>query len=200
MFNKIVRYLLHFQVKTLKFFIIAIVLLVVAVLAFRIYFSKQGGPLELWHTYVPQELKANQLDATDWPGYLKAEQALFDDVKEHVTDKLPEAQRFAGNRYYEGSPIYPPKFVQDWNRSYILESEPGKLAGAVILLHGLTDSPYSLRHIARMYQSHGFVVVAIRLPAHGTVIPFIWIDWRSKQAFRWLLKSRTAHFRVALSK
>ena len=41
--------------------------------------------------------------------------------------------------------------------------------GAVVLLHGLTDSPYSLRHIARRYRDLGFVAVAIRLPGHGTV-------------------------------
>ena len=38
-----------------------------------------------------------------------------------VTDKLePEAQT-PGNRYFEGSPIYPGRFAQDWNRSFMLE-------------------------------------------------------------------------------
>ena len=45
----------------------------------------------------------------------------------------------------------------------------GTPAGAVVLLHGLTDSPYSLRHVARRYLEDGFVAVAIRLPGHGTV-------------------------------
>ena len=52
------------------------------------------------------------------------------------------------NRYFDGSPIYPGRFAQDWNRSYVLEPD-GEPVGAVVLLHGLTDSPYSLRHIAR---------------------------------------------------
>jgi alpha-beta hydrolase superfamily lysophospholipase len=51
----------------------------------------------------------------------------------------------------------------------------------VVLLHGLTDSPYSLRHIARRYRERGFVAVAIRLPAHGTVPAALtdveWEDW-----------------------
>jgi alpha-beta hydrolase superfamily lysophospholipase len=50
-----------------------------------------------------------------------------------------------------------------------------------VLLHGLTDSPYSLRHIARRYRAHGYVSVAIRLPAHGTVPAALttaeWEDW-----------------------
>ena len=45
----------------------------------------------------------------------------------------------------------------------------GKPVGAVVLLHGLTDSPYSLRHVARRYVQAGYVAVAIRLPGHGTV-------------------------------
>ena len=64
--------------------------------------------------------------------------------------------------------MYPANFTTDWNRSYIMEPQ-GIPVGAVVLLHGLTDSPYSLRHIARLYQSRGFVAIAIRLPDHGTV-------------------------------
>jgi alpha-beta hydrolase superfamily lysophospholipase len=40
---------------------------------------------------------------------------------------------------------------------------------AAVFLHGLTDSPCSLRHIARHYHERGYVAAAIRLPAHGTV-------------------------------
>ena len=39
------------------------------------------------------------------------------------------------------------------------------IAGAtpklVVLLHGLTDSPYSLRHVARRYVQAGYVAVAV---------------------------------------
>ena len=62
----------------------------------------------------------------------------------------------------------------------MLEPE-GAPVGAVVFLHGLTDSPYSLRHIARRYRDHGFVAVAIRLPGHGTVPAALtdveWEDW-----------------------
>jgi len=51
----------------------------------------------------------------------------------------------------------------------------------VVLLHGLTDSPYSLRHIARRYAEHGFVAIGIRIPGHGTVPAGLtdvrWEDW-----------------------
>jgi alpha-beta hydrolase superfamily lysophospholipase len=45
----------------------------------------------------------------------------------------------------------------------------GPVRGAVVLLHGLTDSPYSQRHIARFYRERGFHVIAPRIPGHGTV-------------------------------
>ena len=57
----------------------------------------------------------------------------------------------------------------------------GAPLGAVVLLHGLTDSPYSQRHIAARYVAHGFVAIAPRLPAHGTVPAALteveWEDW-----------------------
>jgi alpha-beta hydrolase superfamily lysophospholipase len=152
----------------------------VTLLALRAYESQRGPALELWHTHVPPELRAEELHAADWRRYLAAENAAFDDVRVHVTARLaPEAQTPA-NRYYDGSPVHPARFAQDWNRSFVLEPA-GAPAGAVVLLHGLTDSPYSVRNIARRYRADGFVAVAIRLPGHGTVPAGLttatWADW-----------------------
>ncbi|MBK9162092.1 MAG: alpha/beta hydrolase [Nitrosomonadales bacterium] len=38
----------------------------------------------------------------------------------------------------------------------------------VLLTHGLTDSPYSMRHLAAFFRQNGFRVMAILLPGHGT--------------------------------
>ena len=140
----------------------------IAALAIRAYDSLSGPPLELWHTYVPTELDADEIARTDWAGYLRAEQAAFDDVRNEVTLKLPASARLAANRYFEGSALYPGRFANDWNRSYVLEPD-GPPRGAVVLLHGLTDSPYSLRHVGRRYRELGYVAIAVRLPGHGTV-------------------------------
>ena len=137
-------------------------------LAVRVYDSQRGPPLERWHTFVPHEMTAEQIRDSDWKNYLAAEQRLFDEVRVNVTDKLDPESRNAANRYFSGSPVYPGHFAQDWNRSYVMEPA-GTPLGAVVLLHGLTDSPYSLRHIARRYRDDGYVAVAIRLPGHGTV-------------------------------
>jgi alpha-beta hydrolase superfamily lysophospholipase len=125
-------------------------------------------------------MSPDELDRADWNRYLVAEQAIFDDVRAEVTAKLEVEDRIPVNRYFEGSPVHPGHFAQDWNRSYVLEPD-GAPAGAAVFLHGLTDSPYSQRHIADRYRAHGFVAIAIRLPGHGTVPAGLteveWEDW-----------------------
>lgn len=38
----------------------------------------------------------------------------------------------------------------------------------VLLVHGLTDSPYFMRYLAKFFQKNGWRVLAILLPGHGT--------------------------------
>jgi len=166
--------------KSTKLVVIVITVAILTFFAVRIFDSRGMPPLEPWHKHVPVELTISEMDAGDWAAFLKAEDRIFQTMRTEVTDKLSPEAKTPSNRYYEGSPIYPAKFAQDWNRSYVLEPA-GKPVGSVVLLHGLTDSPYSLRHIARRYAAAGFVVVAVRLPGHGTVPGGLsdvrWEDW-----------------------
>jgi hypothetical protein len=139
----------------------------VALIAWRAYDALRAPHLERWHTFAPHEASAEQIAQLDWAGYVQQENRLFDEVRSEVTDRSNE-DRIGSNRYFADSPIYPGRFAQDWNRSYTL-APAGMPVGAVVLLHGLTDSPYSLRHVARRYVQAGYVAVAIRLPGHGTV-------------------------------
>ena len=152
----------------------------ITLIVLRIYDTQRGPPLELWHTHAPPEMSADEIDQADWNRYLAAEQAAFDDVRAEVTGKLGAAERVPVNRYFEGSPVYPGQFAQDWNRSYVLEPD-GDPVGAVVFLHGLTDAPYSQRHVARRYREHGYLAIGIRLPGHGTVPAGLadveWEDW-----------------------
>jgi alpha-beta hydrolase superfamily lysophospholipase len=132
------------------------------------YVTAPGSTIELWHSYVPDELSVAEIDATDWPGYIAAENRARTEVAANVTAKLPPDERQRFNRFNAESPVNPARFVQDWNRSYVLEPQ-GPAQGVVVLLHGLTDAPYSLRHIAELYQSHGWIAIGLRIPGHGTV-------------------------------
>jgi len=51
----------------------------------------------------------------------------------------------------------------------------------ILLVHGLSDSPYFMRHLARFFQAEGFRVMAVLLPGHGTqpgdLLDVCWQDW-----------------------
>ena len=68
-------------------------------------------------------------------------------------------------------------------------SRTGRPSGRAVLLHGLTDSPYSLRHIARaLSRARLSSRSRSRLPAHGTVPGALteveWEDWLGGDAAR----------------
>jgi alpha-beta hydrolase superfamily lysophospholipase len=58
---------------------------------------------------------------------------------------------------------------------------PDRIRGGALLLHGLTDSPYSLRAIGELLHDRGFYVLGLRLPGHGTIPGALttvhWKDW-----------------------
>jgi alpha-beta hydrolase superfamily lysophospholipase len=154
--------------RLLKRAFIAVLLIAVVLFALRSYRSLGGPALQPWHTYVPAELTQSDLDAGDWARYLAQEATIFESVRANVSQTLDPDARVPINRYFEDSPVYPERFAQNWNRSYVMEPA-GKPVGVVVLLHGLTDSPYSLRHIAKRYRDRGYVAIGVRLPGHGTV-------------------------------
>ena len=149
-------------------------------LGVRIWDVQRGPPLGPWHTVVPEEMTAEAMEGAGWQAWLAAEAEAMATVRREVTEALEPQERLALNRYFAGSPMHPARFAQDWNRSFILAPE-GEPRGAAVFLHGLTDAPYSLRHLAEAYRARGFVAVAIRMPGHGTVPAGLtraaWEDW-----------------------
>lgn len=57
----------------------------------------------------------------------------------------------------------------------------------VLLTHGLTDSPYFMRHLAAFFQENGFRVMAVLLPGHGTqpgdLLDVTWQEWAKAVAY-----------------
>ncbi len=159
---------MSFALGVLKYVLIGAALLLAAVFVVRGWQSMRGPPLQPWHLHVPDEPTAGQIDNMDWAQWMHREQAIMAAVRADVTDRLPKAAQVPQNRYFAGAPMNPANLKQDWNRS--LSRPPSEQTrGAVVLLHGLTDVPYSLRHVADLYTARGWHVVAIRLPGHGTV-------------------------------
>ncbi len=159
---------------------IALAAIIILALGLRVWALGSGPPLRPWHEHVPEEMAAAAMDRADWAGFITAERALFEGVARAMADGLAAEDRVAANRYFPGSPLHPGRFAQDWNRSFLLLPE-GEPVGAVVLVHGLTDAPFSVRHLAEHYRARGFVAVAPRMPGHGTVpaglVAAQWEDW-----------------------
>ena len=162
-------------------------------LAVRVYLSQQGPELHLWHTWRADELTVQEMDRASYAQYVARENAIFSDLDAAVTAKTAGDERTPLNRYYRQSLVWPGKFSPDANRSFVLMPE-GTPRGAVVLLHGLTDSPYSVKHIARDYQQKGFVAVVPRLPGHGTAPGALTnVDWEMWQAATRLAVREATH-------
>lgn len=164
--------------------------LVVLALCFfigRIYQSEQGAPLHRWHTWSADEMSPDEIDHASFADYLSREEAIFRDMKTSLNGTLRADEKTAMNRYSAQSQVYPARFKPDWNRSFILLPD-GKPVGAAVLLHGLTDSPYSVRYLAEDYREKGFIAVVPRLPGHGTAPGSLTaVNWES-----WMATTRLA--------
>lgn len=148
--------------------LVVLLLIVVALLGIRIAGLSALPELEPWHRLIPQELDADELDASDWQTYVAAEAALFERLQRELIEPVTTSGSARYSRYASDSPVYPGNLPRDWNRSFILQPS-GSARGVVVLLHGLTDSPYSLRHIAQHLSEQGLLAVVPRMPGHGTV-------------------------------
>ena len=137
--------------------------------------------LKPWHRLVPKaELKATDLGAsTTLADYLKREDETFAEAKREIGARLAPEDRVVSNRYFGGSPLDPDALPKNWNRTF--ELVPEEVHGGVLLVHGLTDSPYSVRALAETYRASGFYALALRMPGHGTVPGALteatWEDW-----------------------
>ena len=161
--------------------------LLVMFLLIRGYQSEQGPALHRWHTWSANEMTADQIDGASFADYLAREDAIFRDLKSEVSDQLSDEDKTSLNRFYAQAQVYPAKFPTNWNRSFVL-TPSGTVKGAVVLLHGLTDSPYSVRYLAQAYQQQGYIAVVPRLPGHGTAPGSLTkVDWNS-----WLAVTRLA--------
>ena len=131
-----------------------------------------GPDLKPWHSErLTHEFTAKAYadgSVANLAQYLALEDRLFAEVQDKVYARVATADRLPFNRFSAGSRSDPGAWDTNWNRTYVLDPA-GTPVGGVLLLHGLTDSPYSLRSIGREIAARGFKVVGQRLPWHGTI-------------------------------
>jgi len=133
-----------------------------------LWLASRGTQPEPWHRLRPASefTAARAGEVPDLAAYRSLEDRVFEETR---TELARRASRFPPySRFDPASPTHPSHFDRDWNRTYELAPQ-GELAGEALLLHGLSDSPHSLRAVGQLLSARGFHVVGLRIPGHGAV-------------------------------
>jgi alpha-beta hydrolase superfamily lysophospholipase len=166
--------------------VLVLAVLATIVLVFAIQARARLPDLRAWHTIdLTGEFSARRDGPSmSFDDYRKLEDRLFADVRKRVLDDPAAADAYALGRYNPRSPTARLSFETPYNRSY--ELVPPEIRGAALLVHGLSDSPYSMRAVAELLRDQGFYVLVLRLPGHGTVPAALrdvqWEDWSAAVA------------------
>ena len=153
--------------RVLRFFGFVLLGGLLALVAVRWMTRHTRAALSPWHSVeMTTEFSAEQTSASyGLEDLLAVEDQLFEELAEWVANDPSGAALLS--RFNPSSPTNPLNMDPNWNRTFLLEP-PGKVRGGALLLHGLSDSPYSMRALGQAMTESGFFVVGLRLPGHGT--------------------------------
>ncbi|HEY6632390.1 MAG TPA: alpha/beta fold hydrolase [Rhizobiaceae bacterium] len=135
------------------------------VVAATIYFDSKPD-LSTWHRADLDGEFTARSHLKDFREYLQLEEALFAELKREVYDRIEESERSAFNRFTTGSRSDPEIWTPNWNRTFEFGATDAPYG--VLLLHGYSDSPYSLRGFGLTMRDAGAHVLGLRVPGHGT--------------------------------
>ena len=160
-------------------FIVGVI--VASIVLVRAFDSRRLLDLQPWHRISLNseftESESDQIESLS--DYLELEERVFQELDTSVYKNTEPGSQVAFSRYTPNSPVDPEQFSPNWNRSF--ELIPANPKGGVLMIHGLTDSPYSMRHLARIFEEQGYYVLALRMPGHGTIpsglLTARWEDW-----------------------
>jgi alpha-beta hydrolase superfamily lysophospholipase len=137
--------------------------------------------LAVWHE---AELDAEYTAGSpvkSFADYLRLEERLFAQLDERVYAEVDPGIRSQVERYHRGSLADPERWPRNWNRSFEW-SVPDARAG-VLLLHGMSDSPYSMRSLSERLRAEGAWVLGLRVPGHGTAPSgLVHVQWEDMAA------------------
>jgi alpha-beta hydrolase superfamily lysophospholipase len=154
------------SLKTVKIFVWCALGGTLALLGFFIYHMENRADLSIWHTVSLDAEFTTDSQAEIFADYLNIEDQVFKQLNELIISRVPGSRQQLINRYSPGSLSDPEQWPRNWNRTYELSS-PSPNAG-VLLLHGMSDSPYSLRGIGEHLHENNNWVLGLRYPGHGT--------------------------------
>jgi alpha-beta hydrolase superfamily lysophospholipase len=161
---------------------IGVAALAIVVVVFALQARARLPELRAWHrSGTERDFRAGAADAPkSFAEYRTLEGRLIADLRRRVVDNPDAADVWQLSRYNPKSVVARLALDTKYNQSFEL-APPGEPRGSVLLVHGLTDSPYTLRALAETFVAQGFYVVALRLPGHGTtpsgLLDVTWEDW-----------------------
>ena len=141
------------------------VLFAAAVLGLQACGSQSLSP---WHTekLTEEYVAGDSGQVQTFDDYLQLEDRLFNELKQNVYSQVETGPDYGLVRYSSGSKADPQSYKTNWNRSF--EFRKDSPVGGVLLLHGMSDSPYSLHALAETLAQHNYWVIGLRMPGHGT--------------------------------
>ena len=151
---------------TLSSLVHAIVGAFVVLLIIFVVTLERRPDLEVWHEADLDEEFTADGEVTDFRQYLDLEKRLFKQLDDLVYDAKNAAPAKKLLRYHRGSLADPGRWPTNWNRTFELTADAPR--AGVLMLHGLSDSPYSMRSLAESLHDAGFHVIGLRIPGHGT--------------------------------
>lgn len=154
--------------------------LVVAI-AVLVMILEHRPDLDVWHSvHLDEEFTADS-GLESFGDYLALEERLFAQLDREVYEALTPEQTNQLNRYDRGSISDPGRWPRNWNRSLELPSDEPR--SAVLLIHGMSDSPYSMRSLSERLHGEGAWVVGLRVPGHGTAPSgLLRVEWQDMAA------------------
>lgn len=160
------------------------IIVIFLLILFYLGFSARNKPtLQPWHKVPKLKDNLTQNEYIDFATYLAAEKKFLDDIYRDV--QVTTATSY--NRYERHNPSSPYINGDNLNTSFEFVPNKQEMQGGVLLVHGLTDSPYNLRAIGRFLADNGYYVIGLRLPGHGTVpgalLKVSWKDWYATVQF-----------------
>lgn len=157
--------ILHISRRLLRRVLLSLLGAFLVIIVFGVLELNSRPDLSVWHETVLDEEFTADSGLQTFDEYLELEDRLFKQLDQEVYQKIEETDQRAINRYFRGSHSDPDRWPTNWNRSFVMPVD--KPAIGVLLIHGMSDSPYSLRSIGELLHDRGAYVIGMRVPGHG---------------------------------
>lgn len=152
--------------RVLRLLVFAALGVVLTLVVVFVKYVNSRPDLDAWHLAHLDEEYTARSGLTRFEDYLALEDRLFGQLNSAVYDRTGRVGDDRINRYKRGSLADPERWTPNWNRTFELAAD--EPPASVLLLHGLTDSPYSLRALGQTLHERGLHVLGLRIPGHGT--------------------------------